>query len=448
MELILNFYSIGALLPHANAASTIVTQEDIEAWRLLEPRLVSVESYPEHPLSADAAILLSCGALVFERDTLLALERAQAVIEQYPQAGSILSIEARYWSCPVRLNAHFYAYIRSISGARGAGPNDGASAMTDVQEAYITHLLSHPVHAGDVAGLFVHAILERSNRADEGISILANVLRKHTMQGMTRTKELDRQAAESAHGSALFGLMRPEFVAARYLLQHNISRGEKDRAIAFGRELANAVSQDGFYWGINTVLGDLYVESNTDGANAEAIDQYSVALDGYVTAIQHMAIDLSGSKQAIPARLQEWSAGVENLESRIEKAGGTAGIGRRALDEIRASIQLQDQSVVSDQENPEPARAEKRALLREFSTADKERRLGLLGRRKSVAIRLFHIAGHQDDGVERATLLSEALELINVREGWKSKTDNVADSSMRWRVDQLIAQISGSALAG
>ncbi len=467
LEPFVRFYSIGALIPHASAGRFILTPDILDEWAELKPRIEDLAGAKENGRAADATILLACAKWLFDSDTRRAVSMANSVIEDYPMATSVLSINPYDQICPVRLDMNWHIYIQTLMRGENAdsailSKRERVEAIS--RETYVAHMRQYPVLAADVAGLFMYLISESHRTTPAGEKILKDILYRHPYDQMRRAKEADKETAINEHCPDLMSLMRPEVAAGLHLMRHHEALGDAEQAIEVGQSLVNAVSSDGFYWQINKALGDLYLDDMEEGPSPDAERQYRVALDGYLTEIRQKASRKaeSGDTRGLP--LEAWESTIKEFKKSISEAGGVIVIDAEELRAIIPPPEGEDTTSLTDSPilkqlkeirsrkgllaEPVKRQAATTELKDTFlnqvkrSSADEEK--DLLQQRVVLAVGLAQLAGGESDAETREMILTAMREVVNAKHAKEFEKKSEIDDEMRQKVDQLILQIAGN----
>jgi len=111
------------------------------------------------------------------------------------------------------------------------------------------------------------------------------------------------------------------------------------RRLPSARKVVDAISSDGWYWKINEQLGGLYEESAGSKASQEAVQQYRLALEGFVRSIAKEAQLVKaahGNWENVPSNV--WAKDILELKRKIQYSGGEIEPDLSELETLRADF--------------------------------------------------------------------------------------------------------------
>jgi hypothetical protein len=427
---IVRFYEIGALRPHSSAAFMARTPEIVDEWKALQPDLRNESRRSTSPLADDAALLLACGAWLFDNDRDAAITGARAVAVTYPASASVLSIDPYDPVCPVRLHVNWYVYLRRIAVNEFADdgmPSGAERIRSRARDAYVEHLSAHPARTADVARLFIYLLTVREGVPAEGQAFLREVLAGHPDDELAETKAADRAAAFGPDGVDLLRLMRPEIAAGVLLVTHLRAAGELDSARAFGDRFVSVVSSDGFHWPLNQLMGELYLDAAAEGPSPDAERHYRTALEGQLREIRAAAAGTVLSEEARQSFIGRWRRSIIPLKESIRAAGGRIDTDAGELESIPFPLRSEHPEAWDRSEPIERLRAigrrdgeyaeaaGRRDAVARLGAEFRERRAGggpTAEERVRFALALALVAGDEPDSNVREAALDELARVV------------------------------------
>lgn len=457
------FYSIGSLFPHSNAGRFIYYEAELEAWRrLIGPELARIAKQQGNARAADALLVLACGKWLFDQDADGAVETAKAVIKQFPSAATILSANPYDLICPLRPNPELYFYLRDL--VKGTVRSEKGLSRREVndlrdRDGYVRHMLDYPDLCADAASMLIYGIATEQKDYRTAEAMLKGILQRHPYRAMKRTKANDKGALAKAGGRTLEESYRPEIIAGLYLALYYHGMGDMKRACEFGREFADAVSPDGYYWAINRSIGDILL-SNAD-ARQDAERQYRLALGGYLEYVGREAERAKADERRLP--LETWKGTIVGLKKQIQKAGGKISVDSMEIEYLSAPSTPKEEGVplkmdsilkrlkdVHDKQGNLSSPAGRQAAVEQIAEAVRQKRAGAAAAKKleltpketaSIAVKLAHLAGEERDVETRRIMLGNMKEIAAITQAAKPARGVSQDD--RRKVDRLVGQING-----
>ena len=463
---IFDFFSIVAYRPFSSATKSKITDFDIEKWYEIKPELEKIANQKNNERNADAYLMLACGKWLFENKTNEAINMAKSVDKKYPNATTILSIKRFFTSelCPFELNYIFYFYFSELLKNK----NQQTVSLSTRDQIYklsrnkfIIHLIEHPMYASDVAKVLEY-------RLTRDINLLKEVLQKHPYSEMRKNKQYDKKAIQSKYDQAFYNPLhremhfeRNEIIVAEYL-----SNAGKQDGFATFEKVVEAISDDGFYWWINEILG---YKLNAQHNYSKAEKQYKLALKGYYNTISNKTLyftTIHSKKVRRNKKLNtiNWENKIIKLKKKINEAGGQIELNTDELknlqdiyqiklikpspDEFSKEYFIETLKKIYKKENqfsePENIRKEINEFTDAFSNrvkkVNEDNKKDLLEQGRFIAVCLTQLAGNESDTETKETALAGIRKIINVEKPNENITIN---ESIKNKVDGYIAQIIG-----
>ncbi|MFC1497395.1 hypothetical protein ACFLS1_02835 [Verrucomicrobiota bacterium] len=456
VEPLLDFFA-GALNPRASAGVLIVSSDTLRWWERTKVPLTRVAETKSR-WASDAKLLLACGKWLVEKDTENAIHLAELIIQDYPQAESILEFEPSQPICSVRLDPRVVAYFRTLykSGESSIYLKQPSKA-TISQEPFLLHILNYPVRTADIARLFAYSISEGQRKSDARHRFLEEIL-ENNPQIENEKIQADMLAGITAEWPSSEVFIRPNGVAALFLLDFYKSQGNGQKLMSYGVKVLNLVSPDGWYWPVNRKLGDYLLDSKLDDARPEAERQYRLALKGCLKRIACEARKAQSLKRTGPRKILEKR--LLELKERVKKAGGDIEVNSKELGFIleqkeeskSTSVNIQDKAIktlkeihsgkdkYADPKERKMAAASLVNIFQQEAKATDANKADIRKLRKSMAIGLAHLAVSDKDTDVCKAMLTAVNEIIQPQGEYETDSINDAD---RKKVDDLLAQIIG-----
>jgi hypothetical protein len=234
------------------------------------------------------------------------------------------------------------------------------------------------------------------------------------------------------------------------LVTHLRAAGDVDSAKAFGDRFVSVVSSDGFYWPLNQLMGELYLNAAAGGPSPEAERHYRTALDGQLDEIRATAAGSVHSEGARQSFVERWRRSIISLKESINAAGGRIDVDAGELESIPFSLHAERSEAWDRSELVERLRAVGRRDGEYAEVARRrdavvslgaEFREGIQGasgptadERLRLALALALMAGDEPDSDVRKAALDELARVV-------------APPSDRHRDDEEGAELSGEARA-
>ncbi len=324
LEPFIEFYSIDGLNPNSNLITLIVNEQTKKQWEGVKSKLLKV-IHGNNKRSADAITVYSCGLLCFEQAKIESILDGIGEIEnKYSSSKSILDVNIMDPFCPIRMDKNKQLFISNILYKTRKYPLSHETLSNDKStERYVSHLEEYAFLTIDIADFFIYLNLQNSGKKKEAMQAIGKIISRHTLVKMRDTKIHDKKVAVEPYGVKLWGIMRPEIIANIYMIHELRSLGKTDNAISSLQNLVDAISDDGFYWQLNKMLGDLYLDNSQ---NSQAQKQYRIALVG---CIERMKVETSflilsrtgKARKNIPLPAS-WSNDLMELKRKIIETGG------------------------------------------------------------------------------------------------------------------------------
>lgn len=253
------------------------------AWDERRAALTTASVGGDVELAVSAALCLACGRASFEDDVAGALARVREIAETHGDKGTVV----RGWS-PSRGCVISEAWI-ALAPRKPFGRDGSLDALERETIAYFEHLQRVPVSVGHVAmGICAAMSLAQEDTAEAIVQLERAVIDQ--WPALEEAVLEDRIASGMGSGYYIGNVFpleaqpiwRPQYSAAVSLASLYAERGESRKSLHIVRELAAAVSPDGWYPRINEIAAG---RLEAAGMYAEAAAQYRLAARGTETKI-------------------------------------------------------------------------------------------------------------------------------------------------------------------
>ncbi|MCK5853245.1 hypothetical protein KAH27_09490 [bacterium] len=462
IEPIFGFFTIATSRPLAQGTKCKIKDSDIEKWYEIKPELEKIANQENNERNADAFLILACGKWLFENKTNEAINMAKSVVNKYPNATTILTVNfPNSELSPLKLNHNFYFYFYDLFRSKTIPLSKRKQIYELSRNKFITHLIEHPMSATDVA-----KVLEYHLTGD--INLLKEIMQNHPYSEMKKDMQCDKEATESEYGQGFYDPLnreihfeRNEIIVAKYL-----SYADKQDGLATFEKVVEAISDDGFYWWINEILGYKF---NAQHDYSKAEKQYKLALKGYYNTIRNKTLyftTIHSKKTRSRKKLNTvyWQGQITRLKKKIKEVGGQIELNtdeckslqdiyeikvtKPGPNEFSKEYFIENLKKIYKKENqfsePENIRKEINEFTDAFSNRvaliNEENKKDLLEQGRFIAICLTQLAGNESDTETKETALAGIRKIINVEKVDRNITVN---ESTKKKVDGYIAQIIG-----
>jgi hypothetical protein len=433
-----------------------------------------VASHPQSPYADDAALALAIGAANFEHRPLEALERLQAVAQQFAASGTILAeyspyrfheVDPVWWQAVVVL-------LQAKPGPRGQTvfpdiPVCDVEARLGFRDqcatSYALHLQVYPVSTRQYALLTANLIKAgdktKVREVLDGLKAVAEVDAR-----FEEIAAIDRKASGQPTGYYIGLLRRPAVVAMQRFFRCCNSSDLTDEGIAAGARIVPKMSPDGWFWELNQGLGDLYRKKAAGGPSPEAVTHYTLALSGYLAEVRREADfkrQLGGGEESLP--LDQIESQVRQLKKAIVAVGGQADPRKSELgflkeifakpsppplpeDLSKDSVIERIKRIVTEHDvYPRPedrvrALEEQKAwFLGKVKDLAPDHRNQAIEPRRYLTLMLALAAKQEEDAAARKAILAEVASLVAYRPSSNAPSPGELAGIQR-RVDDLVAK--------